>query len=210
MASATEANRAATTSDRAEPIRVSIGPAIRGTPSATSALGTMARPTCQASQPWLSSTAGIAISIANHEAGTAAAATALRTTRELRITETGRKPCGRRRTCRATAGAPNTIRPMPTSATTRPVDGDCTSSTMPAAVPATSSAPRMSRLAPLPSSVSARHRNGMTSTPSTGSAITARQPNAPSTRPPTSGPRQLTAAAVPASRPNASPRTAPS
>ena len=43
-----------------------------------------------------------------------------------------------------------------------------------------------------------------------GSAITARHPKAASTAPPASGPRQLIAAAVPASRPNASPRTEPS
>ena len=113
--------------------------------------------------------------------GTAAAAMALRTTSGLRITLTGRKPCGRRRTCKATAGAPSTIRATPATPTTRPVDGDCTSSTIPAAVPATRMAPTMSRLAPLPSSDSARQRNGMTRMPSTGSAITPRQPTRLST-----------------------------
>ena len=68
----------------------------------------------------------------------------------------------------------------------------------------------MSRLAPEPSPVSACHTSGTTRTPRIGSAITARQPKACSTRPPASGPRQLIAAATPARRPSASPRTAPS
>ena len=97
----------------------------------------------------------------------------------------------------------------PTTATTSPADGDCTSSTMPAAVRATRSAPTTSSRAPLPPAVSARHRNGTTRIPTIGNAITARQPNIASTTPPASGPRQLTAAAMPASRPNASPRTDP-
>ena len=65
-----------------------------------------------------------------------------------------------------------------------------------------------SRTVPTPPA-SACQRNGITATPRIGSAITARQPSECSTSPPTSGPRQLIAAAVPASRPRASPRTDP-
>ena len=75
--------------------RTSSGPTMRGTNSANAALGTSSRPTCQASQPSWTSTAGTAISSANQAAGIAAAATALRTTVPLRTTEAGRKPQGR-------------------------------------------------------------------------------------------------------------------
>ena len=142
------------------------------------------QPDLPASQPSDRSTAGSAISRANHEAGTAEAATALRTTVALRITSTGRNPSGRRRTVARTAGTPRTSSAAPTAPTTSPPDGDCTSSTIPAAVRATRTAPTMSSRAPLPSVESARHRNGTTRAPRIGSAITARQPNAASTRPP--------------------------
>src|SRR4051794_6660547 len=92
--SAGEATMAATARARLGPTRPISGAATRGTKSATTALGTIARPTCQASHPWDRRTAGIAISIANHEAGTADADTALRMTVELRTTSTGRKPSG--------------------------------------------------------------------------------------------------------------------
>ena len=71
---------------------------------------------------------------------------------------------------------------------------------------ATSTAPSTSRPRPDRWWVSAPHSTGSTARPSTGSAITARQPSALSTSPPTSGPRQLTAAAIAASRPSARPR----
>ena len=206
---ALEATTAASASARPGPIRLSVGPVTCGTTRATTALGSIARPTCQASQPADSSTAGSAISMANHAAGTDDAATALRTTVALRITSTGRNPSGRRRTLARTAGTPSTSSPAPSAATSRPAEGDCTSSTMPAAVRATTIAPTTSSRAPLPSVVSARHSSGTTRAPRIGSAITTRQPNAASTTPPISGPRQLTAAATPARRPKARPRTSP-
>ena len=90
------------------------------------------------------------MSIAIHAAGTAEAATALRTTVALRITSTGRKPSGRRRTFARTAGTPSTSRLAPIAATSSPADGDCTSSTMPDAVRATTIAPTTSRRARCP------------------------------------------------------------
>ena len=107
---ATEAITPATASEGAAPIRSSSGPATRGASRPATALGSSSSPTCQGSQPARTSTAGTAISSANHDAGTAAAATAERTTVVLPITETGRKPCGRRRTRSATAGTPSTSR----------------------------------------------------------------------------------------------------
>ena len=196
---------------RTAPIRVSNGPVNRGISTATTEDGSSSTPTCQGSQPASpTSTAGTAISSPNHAAGTAAAASAERTTTGLRITSRGRNPSGRRRTCSATSGVPSPSSSSPTSAITRPVEGDWISSTSPAAVSATRIAPSTSRRAPLPSVVSARHTNGITSAPSIGIAITARHPKAASVSPPSSGPRLVTAAAVPASRPRASPRTAPS
>ena len=96
----------------AAPIRIRSGPTKRGTNRATAALGTSSRPTCQASQPSPTSTAGTAMSSANHAAGTAAAASALRTTVPLRTTDArqeavaaGARPAGRPPGRRAGAGA---------------------------------------------------------------------------------------------------------
>ena len=143
------------------------------------------------------------MSRANQAAGTAPAASALRTTAGLRMTATGRKPFGRRRIQPATAGTPSTASIPPTMATIGPVEGDCTSSTTPAAVAATSAAPN--EVEPRAAAVGrdrapeegeeqrAEHRQGDHRTPA----------EQPSMTPPASGPRQLTAAAMPATRPSA-------
>ena len=74
--------------------RVISGPTTRGMSSPTTPAGTSVSPTAQVSQPRSSSTLGTAMSSANQEAGTAAAAKALRTTTGLPITSFGRKPWG--------------------------------------------------------------------------------------------------------------------
>ncbi len=94
-----------------------------------------------APSPSPTSTAGTATSWANQAAGIAAAARALRTTAGLRITDRGRNPCGRFRTWAVTPGTPTASSPMPTRATTSPLDGDWITRISPAAVTATSTAP---------------------------------------------------------------------
>ena len=94
----------------------------------------------------------------------------------LRTTESGRKPCGRRRTRSATSGAPSS-----TISHRRRRWSARSSGTAPAA-PAHRGdrhehGAEMSSRAPLPPPASACQRNGMTITPRIGSAITARQPS---------------------------------
>lgn len=60
---------------------------------------------------------------ANQLAGTAAAASAERTTTGLVTTDRGRKPSGRERTRSTTAGTPTTISATPASAAPSPADG---------------------------------------------------------------------------------------
>ena len=175
------------------------------------ALGTSATPTCHGSQPRPTSTAGTAISRANHAAGTAAAARALRTTTGLRITVDGQEAVrpaadpGRRR-----PGTPSTASAAPTTAT----DG---------AGRRRLHEQHHARRPWRPRERRRRGRGGRrcrgrassataaaaSAAPSIGSAMTARQPSSPSMVPPASGPRQDTAAAMPATCPRATASAGP-
>ena len=138
------------TSERAGPRRASSGPASRGARKPVTALGTRASPTCSGVQPRAARTAGTAMSSANQAAGTAEAASALRTTTGSRMTAAAGSPRAAAHPGRDGGDA----EPEQQRAGRRHHDartaGDCTSSTRPAAVPATSAAPRRSSRAPVP------------------------------------------------------------
>jgi hypothetical protein len=199
-----------TSSDRRAPTRSTRRRDWREQISATTADGISPSPMLSGLQPRAASVAGTASSSANQAAGRDAPASAACTTTRLRTTLRGRKPSGRRRTCRTSRGVATASSAAPISATVRPVDGDWTSSTRPVATAATRAAPVPSSWPPGPLAGAARTTRGTSRTASAGSISTARHPSHASSAPPASGPSELSAAATPAIRPRAVARIRPS
>ena len=143
-ASATTAVGQASAIERRAPSRASRVRASGGDTNPITAAGTSSRPVASGVQPQDAAASGTPSSSANQLAGTAAAANALRSTVVLVTISRGRKPCGCRRTRRASSGAPATSSAAPTP---RPA-ARSTATGAAAPVPARSARPATPRPSP--------------------------------------------------------------